>query len=319
VMLIVAITKFTKGAWVPIVVVPLIIVLFKSIKRHYNQVGEDIAMEPHEVPPRPSNHTFVVLVGRVHRGVAEAVQYARSLRPHHIVALHIADEEVDHQQVQSDWERFNFDIPLEIVDSPYRELTAPVNRYLDRLEARWTSDRVTVVIPEFVVGLRSITNVLHGQNGLALKLSLLGRANTAVLSVPFHVRTAATEVKANDGRVAPTKRLSRPAPSHELDRMRRATRVAAIAPTEERIASFALRTQARVIGEITSVRVVPNQNSPWLELTVDDGSGSFVAMYTGRRSIPGMQPGRVAEFAGVLRDDRGRRVMLNPAYTLLAN
>ena len=319
VAMIVATTKFTKGAWVPIVVVPLIIVLFTSIKRHYDDVSEDIAMEPHEVPPRPSEHTFVVLVGRVHRGVAEAVQYARSLRPHHIVALHIADEEVDHRQVEQDWERFNFDIPLEIVDSPYRELTAPVNRYLDRLEARWTSDRVTVVIPEFVVGLRSITNVLHGQNGLALKLSLLGRANTAVLSVPFHVRSAAPGVAETNGGEPATKRLSRPAPSHELDRMRRATRVAAIAANDERIASFGSRRQAKVIGEITSVQVVPNQSSPWLELTVDDGSGSFVAMYTGRRSIPGMQPGRVAEFAGVLRDDRGRRVMLNPAYTLLAN
>lgn len=75
----------------------------------------------------------------------------------------------------------------------------------------------------------------------------------------------------------------------------------------------------KVTGEITATRVVPRASSPWLELTVDDGSGSFIAMYTGRRSIPGIHPGRVAEFNGVLRDERGRRVMLNPAYTLVAD
>lgn len=318
VMMIVAITKFTKGAWVPIVVVPLVIVLFKAISRHYRSVGEGIHIEPDQLPPMPSQHTFVVLVGRVHRGVAEALQYARSLRPDHVVALHIADEGVDHAEVEHDWARFNFDIPLEIVDSPYRELTAPVNRYLDRLEARWSTDRLTVVIPEFVVGVKSVANVLHGQNGLALKLSLLGRPNTAVLSVPFQLGAPATNGGASPPQLDLSKRPSRTAPSHELDRVRRATRVAAVAPDDPRIATVPIRARVKVTGEVTSARVVPRVNSPWLELTVDDGSGSFVAMYTGRRSIPGMSPGRVAEFEGVLRQERGRRVMLNPAYTLLA-
>ena len=316
VMMIVAITKFTKGAWVPIVVVPVIILLFKSIKRHYRQVGEGIRIEPHELPPRPSQHTFVVLVGRVHRGVAEAIQYARSLRPHHIVALHIAEEGIDHAEVEADWLRFKFDIPLEIVDSPYRELTAPVNRYLDRLEARWTSDRLTVVIPEFVVGVRSIANVLHGQNGLALKLSLLDRPNTAVLSVPFHVGSPRNNT--TRGTEQP-KRIPRPAPSHELDRLRRQQRVAAAAPGTDGISTLPVRKQVTIVGEIVAARVVPSGTSPWLELTVDDGSGSFVAMYTGKRSIAGVHPGRLVEFAGVLRDERSRKVMLNPAYTLVAD
>lgn len=303
VMLIVAVTKFTKGAWVPILVVPLVIALFKMINAHYRSVGRGIAIDPAEVPPRPSEHTFVVLVGRVHRGVAEAVQYARSLHPQHIVALHIADEEVDHAAVAHDWERFGFDIPLEIVDSPYRELTAPVNRYLDRLEVRWTSDRVTVVIPEFVVGVRSVTNVLHGQNGLALKLSLLGRPNTAVISVPFHVRPTVTNGKGS---------------SHELDQARRATRVATAAPNGARVVAVPTRTRVKLVGEVVSAKVVPSPYSPRLELTVDDGTGLFVAMYTGRRTIPGLEPGRLAAFEGMLRDERHRKVMLNPDYTLLA-
>jgi hypothetical protein len=318
VTLIVATTKFTKGAWVPIVVVPIVITLFKSISRHYKQVGEGLRIEPHELPPQPSVHTFVVLVGRVHRGVAEAIQYARSLTPHHIVALHIADEGIDHAEVQRDWDRFKFPIPLDIVDSPYRELTAPVNRYLDRLDARWASDRITVVIPEFVVGVKSVTNLLHGQNGLALKVSLLSRPDTAVISVPFHVGSPSRIGAERDGPVDLSTRLSRNAPSHELDRARRAARVATLAPKRARISTLAARSRVTVTGEVTATRVVPRDAGPWLELTVDDGSGSIIAIFTGRRSIAGLQPGRLVEFNGVLRKDLGRTVMLNPMYTLLA-
>jgi amino acid transporter len=320
VALIVAITKFTKGAWVPIVVVPLVIMLFKAIKRHYRSVGEGIRIEPADVPALPQKHTFVVLVGRVHRGVAEAIQYARSLRPDHIVALHIADETLDHMEVERDWSRFGFDIPLDIVDSPYRELTAPVNRYLDRLGARWSSDQLTVVIPEFVVGVKSITNVLHGQNGLALKLSLLSRPNTAVVSIPFHVGTLPATLPTKQGADLPAlpARLSRTAPSHDLDRARRASLVASAAPGSPSISTLPTRERLTVTGEVTAARVVPRASSPWLELTIDDGSGSFLAVYTGRRSIPGLRPGRLATFEGVLGEEHGQKVMLNPAYTLIA-
>jgi amino acid transporter len=317
VALIVAVTKFTKGAWVPIVVVPLVMMLFKAIHRHYRSVAQRTRIDPGTLPPRPAQHTFVVLVGKVDRGVADALQYARSLHPDHIVALHIADEAVDHEEIQEHWARFGIDIPLDIVDSPYRELTAPVNRYLDRLEARWSSDRLTVVLPELVLGVRSITNVLHGQNALALKLSLLGRPNTAVVSVPFHAGSPRPSGGAQSEAPMRSRRPALGAPSHALDRARRASRVAAIAPADGRIASLPERIPVAVVGEVTATRVVPRASSPWLELTVDDGSGTIVALYTGRRSIPGIEPGRLVRFEGVLGREQARLVMRNPAYTLV--
>jgi hypothetical protein len=191
VTLIVAISKFTSGAWVPIVVVPLIIMLFKSIKRHYDTVDTKLAIIPADVPPEPARHTFVVLVSRVHKGVVEALNYASSLRPDHIVALHISEDEGEHEQIRRQWAEFGFRVPLEIIDSPYRELVRPVELYLDELDARWSTDRITVVIPEFVVGIRSTANILHGQNALGLKLALLDRPRTIVTSVPFHVTAEA--------------------------------------------------------------------------------------------------------------------------------
>jgi hypothetical protein len=132
--------------------------------------------------PQPARHTFVVLVGNVHRGVLEALGYAKSLRPDHLVALHISDDRDSDERMHAVWRDFGFDIPLQIIDSPYRELVDPVERHLDELDRQWKSDRITVLIPEFVVGIKRLSNVLHGQSALALKLALLERPNTVVIS-----------------------------------------------------------------------------------------------------------------------------------------
>ena len=191
VLAIVAVTKFAVGAWLPIVVVPLIIALFVSIKRHYTRIEAILAVEPGPVRPRSMNHTVVVLVGRVHRGTIEALEYARSLRPNHLTAVHVSAQDGDVAAIERDWGAFQFDIPLEIVPSPYRELTPAVERYLDDLDERWQGDTITIVIPEFVTGrLLSPTQLLHNQSAAALKLALLFRKGTVVTSVPYHIENS---------------------------------------------------------------------------------------------------------------------------------
>lgn len=187
VLLIVAVTKFAVGAWLPILVVPAIITLFRSIRRHYSYIEKKLAVRPGQFRARSLDHTVVVLVGRIHKGTLLALDYARSLRPNHLVALFVAFDDEDHARISHDWEQFGFDIPLEVVGSPYRELVSPVEAYLDELDVRWASDAITVVIPEFVMGLRSVANALHGQSALALKIALLDRPATVVTSVPFHI------------------------------------------------------------------------------------------------------------------------------------
>ncbi|HEV2760830.1 MAG TPA: APC family permease [Acidimicrobiales bacterium] len=186
VALIVGITKFTIGAWVPIVVVPAIILIFKAIKRHYSALAVALALEPEEVRRHDLHHTVVVLVGRVHKGVVVALNYARSMRPDHLMALFVATDEEEAEKMQAEWKRFGFDVQLEIVHSRYRDLVEPVETYLDELDERWSNDTITIVIPEFVVGTKSLANLLHGQSALALKLALIDRPNTVVTSVPFH-------------------------------------------------------------------------------------------------------------------------------------
>jgi amino acid transporter len=202
VLLIVAGTKFTSGAWLPIVVVPLIIALFSGIKRHYDRVAGVLEVQPSQVRHEHINHTVVVLVGRIHRGVLKALDYARSLRPQHLVAVYVSFEDEDREELEEQWRAFDIDIPLEIVYSPYRELVGPIERYIDELDERWDNDTVTVVIPEFVVG-KWWEHVLHNQSALFLKGKLLFREGTVVTSVPYHVPTARPDGEGPRGQHAP--------------------------------------------------------------------------------------------------------------------
>ena len=125
VTLIVATTKFTSGAWVPLVVIPMIVVLFKAIKRHYAGGCGDGLRVPADYRPRRMNHTVVVLVGSIHRGVLEALAYAKSLAPNHLVAVtRRRPTRTSRSGSRRRGPNANLDIPLEIVHSPYRELDA---------------------------------------------------------------------------------------------------------------------------------------------------------------------------------------------------
>ncbi len=185
VLLIVGITKFDSGAWVPIVVIPLIVVLFKAIHRHYQAVASGLRVTP-AYRPRRMNHTVVVLVAGVHRGVLEALAYARSLQPGNLVAVSVVSDEEDQERLSRQWEEFGIEVPLEFVYSPYRELTRPVMNFIDELDARFENDVITVVLPEFVVR-HWWGNFLHNQNALLLKGRLLFRKGTVVTSVPYHL------------------------------------------------------------------------------------------------------------------------------------
>jgi amino acid transporter len=185
VLLIIAITKFTGGAWVPLVLIPLIVLLFKAIHRHYQGVAKALRV-PEGYKPRRMNHTVVVLVGSPHRGVLEALAYAKSLAPNHLAAVTVVSDDEERDRIDRQWNERNIDVPLEIVYSPYRELTRPVLRFIDELDARYENDIVTVVIPEFVVR-HWWGHLLHNQSALFLKGRLLFRKGTVVTSVPYHV------------------------------------------------------------------------------------------------------------------------------------
>jgi amino acid transporter len=203
VTLIVLGSKFTSGAWIPAVVIPLIVVLFKAIKRHYTRVEEALAAEPTYRAPRHT-HTVVVLVGRVHKATLAALSYARSLTPDRLVAMSVVADAEEAESIQKQWAEYNIDVALEVQLSPYRDLAGPVVKFIDDLDESYDNDIVTVILPEFVL-TKWWQQLLHNQSALMLKARLLFRHNTVVVSVPYHISHDHAEVVGDpeDGAAAP--------------------------------------------------------------------------------------------------------------------
>ncbi|MCU1458363.1 MAG: amino acid/polyamine/organocation transporter, superfamily, partial [Actinomycetia bacterium] len=193
---VILITKFYDpktglGAWVSAVVIGLVVVMFLAVHRHYKRVAVSLNVPFDYQPPR-MNHTVIVLVGRVHRGVLQALAYARSLNPNHLIALTVVTDEEEQERIERQWSEYRIQVPLEIAYSAYRELSGPVMRYIDEVDLRWDQDIITVVIPEFVV-THWWEHLLHNQSALVLKGRLLFRRNTVVTSVPYHVDRVAAD------------------------------------------------------------------------------------------------------------------------------
>ena len=182
---VVVISKFTQGAWIPAVVIPMMVLLFRAIKRHYAALGAALRLTEVERPREISN-TMIVLVGGLHRGTVSGIEFAKSLRPDHLIAVHICETEADGEAMAARWAEYEEDVELDIVVDPYRNLRGTVHRFVAEVEQRWNDDRITVVIPEFVVH-RWWEHLLHNQAALFLKGSLLFKDNVVVVSVPYQV------------------------------------------------------------------------------------------------------------------------------------
>jgi amino acid transporter len=182
--IIVVVSKFTEGAWIPAALIPLMVFGFRSVGKHYEIGRKSVAVEPGYRPKRET-HTMVVLVGGVNKGVLHGVQYARSLNPDRLLAVTVVSDDEERVRLEQQWKSFDIPVELHTVYSPYRELTGPILQFIDELDERYQDDIITVVIPEFVTSWRS--QWLHNGSAFALKAKLLYRPHTAVVSVPVHM------------------------------------------------------------------------------------------------------------------------------------
>lgn len=182
---VVVVSKFSTGAWVPVVVIPIIVLIFRRIHRHYVRIDGRLTVAPGEKVRRRTN-TVVVLVGKVTKGSLTAIAYARSLNPDRLVAVTVVASPEDQERITQQWEDHQIPVELRVLYSPYRELTRPILDYIDELDAQHTDDFLTVIVPEFALD-HWWQQLLHNQSALLLRTRLRGRPNTVVTSVPFHV------------------------------------------------------------------------------------------------------------------------------------
>lgn len=179
-------TKFIHGAWIVVVVVPLLVFMFRAIHKHYVGVARQLSTEGLE-DLRPIKHTVIVPISGIHRGVVGALQYAKSIAPDHVQAVYVDFDEEATAKLREKWERWGAGITLVVLPSPYRELTRPLLRYIARLERKNSNDIVTVLLPEFVPA-KWWQHLLHNQSSLMLKGALLFKEGVIVISVPYHLK-----------------------------------------------------------------------------------------------------------------------------------
>jgi amino acid transporter len=178
-------TKFLHGAWIVVVVVPLLVFMFRTIHKHYVGVAKQLSTEGLE-DLHPIKHTVIVPISGMHRGVIGALQYAKSIAPEHVKAVYVDFDKEATAKLREKWEPWGAGVQLVILPSPYRELTRPLLRYIARLEAKNGNDMVTVVLPEFVPA-KWWQHLLHNQSSLMLKGALLFRKGVIVTSVTYHL------------------------------------------------------------------------------------------------------------------------------------
>jgi amino acid transporter len=193
---IILVSKFTQGAWIAIVAMIVLFTMMRGIRHHYDLVNLELVPDDGD-DVLPSRVHAVVLVSKVHKATLRAINYARATRPSTLVALTVDVDHAATDVLKAEWERRAVPVPLQILDSPYREISRPIIRYIKEVNRESPRDVISIFIPEYVVG-QWWEQLLHNQHALRLKGRLLFMRGVMVTSVPYQL--------ASSNRVVPSAR-----------------------------------------------------------------------------------------------------------------
>lgn len=185
VTIILAVEKFTEGAWIVLVAMPIIIFIFRKIRHHYESIGKQLALPADGYCPLAIEHTVLVLVSSLHRGTIPALEYAKTISDR-VEAVHVELNPAGTERVKKAWDSWGCGIPLTILKSPYRSISEPLLEYIDEVEDRYEHDLVTIIVPEFVTK-SWWHNLLHNQTSIMIKTLLRYRAGKVVTTVRYHL------------------------------------------------------------------------------------------------------------------------------------
>jgi hypothetical protein len=320
VTVVIAATKFTHGAWVVVVLVPLMVVFLVRLSRQYETEAQQLERNVPEAIAAPilRRHVVLVFVDRLDLAVARAIQYARTLVPDDLRAVHFALDRQRANELADGWALHGMTrIALDIADCPDRRLP----RAAVDLVARDLADgetEVSVLLPDRKY--RGFwRRILHDQtaDGIERAVSRLPHAN--VTTVPFHFASR-KDARGTGEAVEPMAAAVVAGPSADLPKAGTAD-AAARAPIPPdgtvAIATVTWRQRARIEGRVRTVRVQPLAGTSTLECVLQDDSGAMSLVFLGRSTIPGIEVGGRVRAEGVAAEHRGRLAILNPVYQLL--
>lgn len=185
VTLVIAVQKFYEGAWIVLFLIPLLVLIFVKIKAHYLSVSKQLALTDDFHATIPSKHKTLVLVSSLGKVTLSSMTYARTLSSD-IEAVHVDLNSQATEKLKEDWAKYESDIPLKILPSPYRSITKPLLTYVDEINAMPESHWITIIVPEFVTK-KFWHNFLHNQTAILLKALLRFRKNTIVMTFRVHL------------------------------------------------------------------------------------------------------------------------------------
>jgi len=185
VLLVVAVTKAHEGAWIIMLLIPVLVVFFRVTHKHYRAVAAQLTLTGAVEPEARRHNTVLVPVSGMQRAVVRALDYAKTLSSD-VRAVYVDVDPAATEQLRRDWDKWGRGVPLVVLPSPYRSLLEPLLEYIEQIDATRSDDYVTVVLPEFVPA-RWWHHLFHNQRALLIKGALLFKPNTVVTSVPFHL------------------------------------------------------------------------------------------------------------------------------------
>jgi len=192
VLVLVLLTKFTRGAWLIVALIPTVMLIMLAINRHYRKVSEELAVSPDEVVTLPSRVYALVLVSKLHRPTLQALAYARAARPTVLEALTVDLNPSETAELIAEWDEREIPVTLRVLESPFREMTRPILDYVESIKTDNPRDLITIYVPEYVVG-HWWEGLLHNQSALRLKTRLLFTRGVVVVSVPWQLASAARD------------------------------------------------------------------------------------------------------------------------------
>lgn len=186
VLVIVLVTKFTHGAWMVVIAVPVLMAIMSSIYVYYRKVNTELTLTSSANLSLPSRIHGIVLVSKLHKPTMRAIYYARATRPSTLEAITVRVSEKDTDDLISVWQQLEIPVPLKVLDSPFREVTRPILDYVKSIRRESPRDVISIFVPQYVVG-HWWEQLLHNQSALRLKSRLLFTPGVMVVSVPWQL------------------------------------------------------------------------------------------------------------------------------------
>jgi len=316
VVIIFSVVKFTQGAWLVLITAPILVMAFLRLRRQYTREQNALEVKQHqERATSIARHDVTVLVDNVDIATVGAVRYARSLKPRNLSAVHFVIDDRRAEEIQKAWAASDAldDVTLELIDCPDRRLANSALDYAIRMTEK-PDVELTLLLPRRAYS-GFLGRLLHDQTAeeIAAPISQLPRVVATI--VPFDVdRITSGKNLITTEKVSPVVVAAKPikkSPPVNLEP------ISHYAENVTPIGDIEWRKRAQVQGRVTSIKTAPRGSAPTLEVEIWDETGGVSLHFLGRRDIAGLEVGSQLRAEGMVGEEEGSMVILNPSYELL--